>query len=111
MEGYVTVEEFSRLDIRVGTVVTAEKVEGSRKLLRLIVDLGELGQRQIVAGIGERYEPEQLVGRQIVVLANMAPRRIMGVVSQGMLLAAGCDDRRPVLLVPVEPVRNGSKVC
>ncbi len=89
-------DEFDRVELRVGKVVEAERVEGSRKLLRLLVDLGT-EKRQIVAGIAEKYAPQQLVGRYIVVVANMRPRRIMGLESQGMLLAT-CDD--PILVVP-----------
>lgn len=107
----VTFEEFSKLDLRVGTVVHAEKLSGSKKLIKLIVNLGELGQRQIVAGIGDKYDPEFLVGKQIVVVANLAPKKIMGIVSQGMLLAANCDNGLPVLIMPCEAVRDGSKIC
>ncbi len=108
----ISYEEFSRLDIRVARVVRAEKIEGSRKLLRLIVSLGELGERQIVAGIGDTYSPEELVGKQIIVIANLKPRRIMGVVSQGMLLAAGCDKgEKPVLLTTIREASEGARVC
>lgn len=107
----ISYEEFSRLDLRIGTVIHAEKVKGSKKLLKIIVDLGELGHRQIIAGIGEKYDPEFLVGKQIVVIANLAPKKIMGLESQGMLLAAGCDNGSPVLLMPCENVKSGSKVC
>ncbi len=89
-------DEFDRVELRVGKVVEAERVEGSRRLLRLLVDLGG-ERRQIVAGIAEKYAPQQLVGRYIVVVANLRPRRIMGLESQGMLLAT-CDD--PILVVP-----------
>ncbi len=105
-------EYFSKLDIRIGRIMQAERIEGSKKLLRLLVDLGELGERQLVAGIGEVYSPDELVGKQIVVLANLKPKRLMGNISQGMLLAAGCDKGgKPVLLVPEKEVNNGSRVC
>jgi len=89
----VKYEEFAKLDIRVGKVLSAERVPGSKKLIRMVVDLGHLGQRQIV------------------VVANLAPKKLMGYVSQGMLLAAGCDEGSPVLLAPLEQVKEGSKVC
>lgn len=107
----VKYEDFAKLDIRVGRVLSAERVPGSKKLIRMVIDLGHLGQRQIVAGIGEKYDPSELLGKQIVVVANLAPKKLMGYVSQGMLLAAGCDEGSPVLLAPLEQVKDGSKVC
>lgn len=105
---YITLEEFRRLDIRVGEVTSAEQVQGTRKLLRLEVDLGG-EKRQLVAGLAEHYAPEDLVGRKVIVLANLKPARIRGVESQGMLLAAD-DGGSPALLVPDRRVRPGAKV-
>lgn len=105
-------ETFAKLDIRIGLVKSAERVAGSSKLIRLIIDLGELGERQIIAGIGEVYSPEQLIGKKILVLANIKPRKLMGLVSQGMILAAGCENGgTPVILLPEKDVAPGSKVC
>ena len=109
MAEQVTIEEFARLDIRVGRVLRAERVEGSRKLLRLEVDVGEERPRQLIAGLAGFYEPEELVGMNIVVLANLKPKRIMGLLSEGMLLAADVDGR-PVLLTVEREVPPGSKV-
>lgn len=110
-ESAVSIEEFSRLDIRVGVVKSASRIEGTG-LLRLIVDLGALGDRQIVAGIGRWYEPEKLVGARVVVLANLRPKTIRGYVSEGMLLAAGCGkDERPYILMPDGDPGPGAKVC
>ena len=81
-------EDFAKLDLRVATVVRAEPHPNADRLLKLQIDLGELGQRQICAGIRQYYEPGELVGRQIVVVANLAPRKIRGEESNGMLLAA-----------------------
>ena len=107
----VLFEQFASLDLRVGTVREAERVEGSEKLIRLQVDVGsEIGERQIVAGIGKAYEPEQLVERQIVIVANLAPRKLMGLESQGMLMAAHGEGGAPVLLRSDERVTEGSKV-
>jgi len=105
----ISIEEFERLDIRVGKVLKAERVPRSRKLIRLEVDLGEKGLRQLVAGIAGYYEPEELVGMNIVVLANLKPKKIMGIESRGMLLAADIDGR-PVLLTVAEDVPPGTKV-
>ena len=107
--GEITIEEFARLDIRIGKVVKAERIPGSRKLLRLEVDLGEGEPRQLVAGLAGFYEPDELVGMNIVVLANLKPKKIMGVESRGMLLAADVNGR-PVLLTVEEDVPPGTKV-
>jgi methionine--tRNA ligase beta chain len=93
-------------------IKSAERVVGSSKLIRLVIDLGALGDRQIIAGIGEVYSPDELVGRRVPVLTNIKPKKIMGLISQGMILAAGCeDDGKPVLLLPEKEVSPGSKVC
>jgi len=103
---------FAKLDIRIGSIKTAERVSGSNKLLRLVVDLGELGERQIIAGIGEVYSPEQLIGKKLPILTNIKPKKIMGLVSQGMILAAGCEEGgKPVILLPEKDVAPGSKIC
>jgi methionine--tRNA ligase beta chain len=100
--------DFKKLDIRIGEIIEADRIEGSRKLVRLVVDLGS-GRRQLVAGIAEFYEPKDLIGRQIVVVTNLERRKFMGVESQGMLLAAVVDGR-PVLIEPEEKVPPGTPV-
>ena len=82
----ITMEEFSKVDLRVATVIRAETIPRAKKLLKLEVDLGE--KRTIVAGIAEKYKPEELIGKQIIIVANLKPAKLMGVVSNGMLLAA-----------------------
>ena len=103
----ISFEEFQKIDLRVAKVIKAEKVEGSKNLLKLEVDLGK-EKRQIIAGIREYYLPEDLVGREIVVIVNLEPRVVFGLKSQGMLLAAG--DKEPVLLMPDKEVPPGSKI-
>ncbi len=110
MSEIISFEEFSRLDLRVGFVKEAERVKGSKKLLRLIVDLGSLGERQLVAGLGAWYEPEDLKGKYIIVVANLKPKRIFGLVSQGMLLAAEDESGVPVLLTVEKPVKPGARI-
>ena len=105
----ITYDDFAKLELRVADVKVAERVVGSEKLLKLQLDLGEYGQRQIVAGIGKVYEPDQLVGTQIVIVANLEPRSLMGVESHGMLLAAGGQEGAS-LLRPERPVLAGSKI-
>ncbi len=98
----VTFEDFMSVDLRVAQIVEAEKIEKSNKLVKLQISLGEeLGKRQIVAGIAKRYSVEELIGRKIVVVANLAPAKLMGEESQGMLLAASTDDS--LELVAVHP--------
>jgi methionyl-tRNA synthetase len=104
----VSYEDFRKLDLRVGTVLSAEKVEGADKLLKLQVDLGT-EVRQIVAGIALVFPPEEMTGKRIVVVANLAPAKIRGVESQGMLLASG--DGGPTGLVTIDrPVGNGERI-
>ena len=102
----INFEEFQKIDLRIATVLKAEKVEGSGKLLKLEVDLGE-EKRQIMAGIAQYYSLDDLIGKQIVVVANLEPRKLMGLESQGMLLAAG---EEPVLLMPDKEINPGSKI-
>jgi methionyl-tRNA synthetase len=102
----VPFEEFMRLDIRTGRVLSAEPVPKSDKLLKLQVDIGN-EKRQIVAGMQQFYRPEELVGKNVVVVVNLAPAKIFGMESNGMILAAG---DQPSLLVPEKPVEPGSKV-
>ncbi len=104
----ISLEDFKKLDIRVGRVLKAEKVQKSKKLLKLEVDVGN-EVRQIVAGIAENYEPEELVGKNVVVLVNIKPTRIMGLESRGMLLAADVDGKA-VLLKPEKDVEAGTKI-
>jgi len=102
---------FSKVDLRVGKVIEAEDVPESRKLIKLIVDLGPLGKKQILSGIKKWYRPEELVGRYVVVVANLEPKKMAGLVSEGMVLMAQEDEgSKPVFVVPQEPVRPGTKV-
>ena len=105
----VTIEDFARIEFKVADIVSAERIEGAKKLLLLQVQVGD-EERQIVSGIADAYAPEDLVGKQIVVVANLQPATIRGVSSQGMLLAATDAEGRAVLLHPDKPVASGSKV-
>jgi methionyl-tRNA synthetase len=104
----VSFEEFQKLDLRVGRIVTAEPVPKADKLLKLTVDIGQ-EQRTVVAGIAESYRPEALVGKSIVLVANLAPRTLRGIESQGMVLAAESDGQ--IVLVSFDAAVNpGAKV-
>ena len=102
----ISIEDFSRIQMRVGQIVEAEKVAGSRKLVRLKVDIGD-EVRQVVAGIAEAYDAATLLNRKVVVVVNLKPARLMGVESNGMIVAASVDGR-PVLATFTEDVPNGS---
>jgi methionyl-tRNA synthetase len=105
----ISVEDFAKIELRAGQVKVAEKVKGADKLLRLEVDLGtEL--RQVVAGIAEAYAPETLIGRQVVIVANLAPRKLRGLESNGMILAASPDGGKPILCSFLENVPPGTKL-
>lgn len=105
----ISYDDFAKLDLRTAKVLNAERVEGSEKLIKLRLDVGELGERQVVAGIGTVYTPEVLVGKQIIIIANLEPRKLMGQESNGMLLAAS-DENGPVVLVPESGVPSGTKI-
>ena len=102
-------DDFARLDLRVATVIDCKPHANADKLLVLQIDLG--GEtRQICAGLRAHYQPEQLIGKQIIVVANLAPRQMRGEVSQGMLLAATDASGRVIFICPSEPAAAGSKV-
>lgn len=104
----ITFDDFKTLDIRVGTVVAAEGIKGSDKLLKLNIDMGEKKPRQVVAGIARTHKPDELLDRQVIVLANMKPAKLFGVESRGMILAA--DEEGAVLLQPERKIKNGTTV-
>ena len=104
----ITIDDFMRVDLRVGTIRKAEPHPNADRLVVLSVDLGEEQERQLVAGIRAHYEPEALVGKQIVVVANLKPAKLRGVESRGMILAAS-DDSGVHVLAPDAPTAPGSK--
>ena len=104
----ITFDDFAKLELVVATIISAERVEGSDKLLRLMVNIGE-EERQIVAGVGKNHDPEELIEKQIIIIKNLEPRSLMGLESQGMLLAASSDEG-PLLLTPEKPAESGSSV-
>lgn len=105
----LSIDEFKRAEIRVGTVVEAQIVPDTNKLLRLEVDFGEQHLRQIISGIAEYINPKEIIGRQLLFVTNLEPRIIRGLVSNGMLLATGENDNF-TLLVPSKPVPPGSSI-
>jgi methionyl-tRNA synthetase len=104
----VSIEEFQKIEIRIGKVISSERIKGSKKLLKSMIDVGEAKPRQIVSGIAEQYSPEEMVGKTVVVITNLKPAKIMGVESNGMVMAA--DSNGATLLTPEKPSEPGTKV-
>jgi methionyl-tRNA synthetase len=105
----ISIDDFMKVDLRVAKVLAAEKVPNSRKLVKLNIDVGT-EQRTLVAGIAEAYEPEQLVGRTIVMVFNLKPAKLMGIESNGMVLAASPDGGKPTLVGFNQDVAPGTRV-
>jgi len=104
----ITIEDFAKIELKIGRVLEAKRVDGSSKLIVMKVDIGE--ERQIVAGIGKAYSPEELKGKNIVVVTNLQPAKLMGLESNGMLLAASDDEGKLSILSTDRDIREGSKV-
>ncbi|OHA02213.1 MAG: methionine--tRNA ligase subunit beta [Candidatus Sungbacteria bacterium RIFCSPLOWO2_02_FULL_48_13b] len=104
----ISIEDFKKVELKVGRVLSTESVEGSEKLLKLRVQIGD-EERQIIAGIAKQYSIEELVGRLIIVVANLEPRILMGFESQGMILAAG-DGETIALLMPDKDIPSGTTI-
>jgi len=105
----VSIDDFRKIDLRVAKIVTCEKVQKSEKLLRIEVEVGD-EKRQIIAGISKHYKPEDLVGKNVIIVANLAPAKLMGLESNGMLLAASTDDGKLAILTTVSDMNSGSIV-
>jgi len=108
-DGKISIDDFAKVELRVAQVKTAERVKGADRLLRLEVDLGT-EVRQLVAGIAEAYEPETLIGRKVVIVANLAPRKLRGLESNGMIVAASPEGGKPVLASFLEDVPVGTRL-
>jgi methionine--tRNA ligase beta chain len=103
----INCEDWKKVELKVAKIISAETIEGSEKLLRLSVSLGD-EERQVIAGIGKSYSSESLIGKQIVIVANLEPRSLMGLESQGMIVAATASDGKPVIITPENPVAEGT---
>jgi methionyl-tRNA synthetase len=106
----ISVEDFAKVDLRVGLVLSAERVKGSDKLMHITVDIGEPEPRTIVAGIAEAYTPEQLLNRKVVIVANLQPRKLKGILSNGMIVAASVEGGKPVLAGFHEDIPVGARL-
>jgi len=106
----ISFDEFMKMDIRVATVVSCEPVKKSNKLLKFELDIGEEGPRTVISGLKKHYAPDQLLGEQVVYLANLAPRKMFGVESRGMILAAGDDTSLFVIKPDVDESKDGTAI-
>jgi methionyl-tRNA synthetase len=106
----ISIDDFTKVELRVGQVVSAERVKGADKLLHMKVDIGEAAPRTIVAGIAESYSPEAMLGRKVVIVANLAPRKLRGIESNGMIVAASLEGGKPVLAGFLEEVPVGARL-
>lgn len=105
----ISFDDFQKIELKVGTVLEAEDVEGSEKLIKLKVDLGEEEPRQVLAGVKQWYKPEDFVGKQVIVVANLEPKKMMGMESNGMMLAADTE-KGPIFLTVPQKVPVGTKI-
>ena len=108
---FIEIGDFAKVEMRVGEVLTAGRIPKADKLLLLTIDVGEAQPRQVLAGIAQYYEPENLVGKKVVVVANLKPRKLRGYESQGMVVAASIgEEGRPVIATFTEDVPNGARL-
>ncbi len=105
----ITFDDFGKLDLRVGTILTAEKVEKADKLLKLAIDLG-YETRTVVSGIAQFFKPEDIIGLQVSIVANLAPRKLKGIESKGMILMAEDETGKLQFVLPKELTKNGSRI-
>lgn len=111
MEGIAQYEDWTKLDLRVAKIINVEEIEGADKLYKLTLDVGTLGRRIICAGIKKYYSNEELTGKKIIYFSNLAPRKLKGVESQGMLLAAGSSETDTcVLITPDRDIEAGTQI-
>lgn len=108
-EDKITFEEFSKVQLKVGRIISAENLPGYKKILRLIVNLGG-EEREIMSGLAKHYQPDEIVNKNVIVCTNLEPRRFGDKVSDGMVLAASNDNGRPILLTVLEDTNPGSLI-
>ena len=106
----ISIDDFGKVDLRVGLVLSAERVKGADKLMHMKVDIGEAEPRTIVAGIAEAYTPDELVNRKVVIVANLQPRKLRGIESNGMIVAASVEGGKPVLAGFHEEIPVGARL-
>ena len=105
----ITIDDFAKVQLKAGTIIAAEKVAKTKKLLKLTIDTG-IDQRTVVSGIAEQYEPEQIIGQRVSILVNLAPKNLKGIDSQGMILMAENHEGKLVFVSPVESIADGAEI-
>jgi len=111
MEGIINFEDWGKVDLRIAEIKFVEDIEGADKLYKLTLDVGEIGERTLCAGIKQYYSKEELKGKKIIMIVNLAPRKLRGIESQGMLLASvNSDESKVILISPEKDIEAGSKV-
>ena len=107
----VEFSDWEKLDLRVAEIISVENIEGADKLYKIEIDVGEIGKRIICAGLKEYYSADELIGKKIIYFANLKPRKMRGIESQGMLLAASTDNHeKVVLIIPEKEIENGARI-
>ena len=109
-EGIVSFEDWQKLDLRVAEIKEVEEIKGADKLYKLTLDVGEVGEKVVCAGIKEYYSKDELKGKKIILFTNLAPRKLKGIVSEGMILAAVNEEGRISLIIPEEDIKVGSRI-
>lgn len=110
-EGITEFSDWEKIDLRVAEIINVEEIENADKLWKLTLNVGELGERTICAGIKEFYTKKELIGKKIIYFSNLKPRKLKGIESQGMLLAASNEDHSEVVLIaPEKDIENGSRI-
>ena len=105
----ISFEDFSKIELKAGKVIKAEKIEGSEKLLRIHLDLGS-ETRELVSGIAKTYAPDDLIGKELIIVANLEPKTIMGIESHGMILATRLENGAPAVIIPEREILPGASV-
>lgn len=105
----ITIDDFKKIEIKIGTIETVEEIEGSEKLYKFSINIGT-ETRQILGGLKTSYQKEELLGKQVLILTDLEPRTMMGLESQGMILAASNSDGKPVIISPIQEVPNGTSI-
>lgn len=105
----ISFEEFSKIELKVGRILSAENLEGYEKVLKITVDVGN-EKREVISGLAKHYTPEEIIDKNVIVCTNLAPKKFREQTSNGMLLAASNEDGKPVLLTVLEGVKPGSRV-
>ncbi|MBU4387616.1 methionine--tRNA ligase subunit beta, partial [Candidatus Dependentiae bacterium] len=110
VDDFITIDDFAKVKLVVGTILECEPVSGSEKLLKLLVDMGKFGKRQVLSGVAQYFKPQDLVGKQGIYVENLKPRKLMGMESQGMMLFAKDESDKMQMVTVMEKIENGTRI-